>query len=72
MNWFYELLNITKINKDTLPSYKNKNLPEKQNEAVVRKRKLTMKESKDALKALGLYYIKMSLPITTHTYYSIR
>ena len=53
-NSSYEILNITKI-KDTLPSYKNKNLPEKQNEAVVRKRKLTMKESKDAMKALGLY-----------------
>ena len=36
-NWFYELYEITEVVTDTIPSYHNDNLPERYNEALLRK-----------------------------------
>ena len=43
-NWSYNLYKITEIIKDTIPSYKIDNLPERYNESLLKKTDLTMKE----------------------------
>ena len=53
-NWSYKLYKITEIINDTIPSYKIDNLKEKYNEALLKKTELTLKEKKDAIKALKL------------------
>ena len=53
-NWSYKLYKITEIINDTIPSYHIDNLPERYNEALLKKTKLTMKENKDVMKKLGL------------------
>ena len=42
-NWSYKLYKITEIINDTIPSYKINNLPEKYNESLLKKTKLTLK-----------------------------
>ena len=65
MNWSYKLYKITEIKKDQIPSYHIDNLPERYNEALLKKRNVTMKEKKPVFKAINVNQIKMPLPITT-------
>ena len=60
MKWF----KVTEINIDTTPTYHDNNLPERYNEALLKKAKSSMKEKISAVKAIGSYYIKMFLAIT--------
>ena len=53
-NWSYILYKITEIINDTKPSYKIDNLPERYNEALLKKTELTMKENRDVMKKLNL------------------
>ena len=62
-NWSYKLYKITEIIRDTVPSYRTDNLPERYNEALLKETKLTMKENQAVMKTLNLNYIKMSLTI---------
>ena len=49
-NWSEKIFNITEIINDTTPSYKIDNIPERYNEALLKKTELTLKESKDVMK----------------------
>ena len=53
-NWSYELYKNTETINDTIPSYKIDNLPERYNEALLKKTELTMKENKDVMKKLNI------------------
>ena len=53
-NWSCKLYKITEIIKDTISSYKMDNLPEKYNEALLKKTNLTMKENDNVMKKLRL------------------
>ena len=44
-NWSYKLYKTTEIISDTIPSYKNDNLSESNNESLLKKTDLTMKEN---------------------------
>ena len=52
--WSYKLYKITEIVNDTIPSYKINNLPERYNESLLKKTKLTMKENDNVMKKLGI------------------
>ena len=60
-NWSYKLYKITEIIIDTIPSYHIDNLPERYNEALLKKTKLTMKENKDVMKKLRLDIVYVHL-----------
>ena len=70
-NWSYNLYKITEMINDTIPSYKINNLPEKYNEALLKKTELTMKKNNSVMKNLNLNYIKHSLSITAYASQSI-
>ena len=53
-NWSYKLYKITEITNDTIPSYKIINLPERYNESLIKKTKLTLKENNGVMKKLRL------------------
>ena len=53
-NWSYKLYKITEIVNDTIPSYKINNLPERYNETLLKKTKLTLKENNSVMKKLRL------------------
>ena len=53
-NWSYKLYKITEFIKDTIPSYRIDNLPERYNDASLKKTQITKKEKKDVMKALNL------------------
>ena len=53
-NWSYKLYKITEIVNDTIPSYKIDNLPERYNEALLKKTELTLKENENVMKKLNL------------------
>ena len=53
-NWSDKIYKITEIIKDTIPSYKIDNLPERYNESLLKKTELTMKENKDIMKKLNI------------------
>ena len=53
-NWSYKLYKITEIIIDTIPSYKIDNLPERYNEALLKKTELTLKENKNVMKKLSI------------------
>ena len=53
-NWFYKIYEITEIINVTIPSYRIDNLPERYDEALLKKTELSMKENKDVRKALFL------------------
>ena len=44
INWSYNLYKITGVNIDTIPSYKNENIKERYNEALLKKPDLTKKK----------------------------
>ena len=49
-NWSYKLYKITEIIIDTIPSYRIDNLPERYNESLLKKTKLTMRKSDNVMK----------------------
>ena len=53
-NWSYKLYKITEIINDTIPSYKIDNLPERYNEALLKKTELTMTENNSVMKKLNI------------------
>ena len=53
-NWSYKLYKITEIINDTIPSYHINILPERYNEALLKKTELSLKQNKDAMKVLNL------------------
>ena len=53
-NWSFKLYKITEIINDTIPSYRNDNLPERYNESFSKKTKLTMKENDNVMKKLNI------------------
>ena len=53
-NWSYKLYNITEIINDTIPSYRLDNLPERYNEALLKKTELAMKENDIVIKKLNI------------------
>ena len=53
-NWSYKLYKITEIIKDTIPSYKIDNLPERYNQSLIKKTELTIKENDNVMKKLNL------------------
>ena len=53
-NWSYKLYKITEIIKDTIPSYRIDNLPERYNEALLKMTGLTMKENNSVIKKLNI------------------
>ena len=53
-NWSDKLYKITELMIDTIPSYHLDDLPERYNEALLRKTKLTMKENNSVMKKLRI------------------
>ena len=53
-NWSYKLYKITELIIDTIPSYRLDNLPERYNETLLKKTKLTMKENNSVMKKLNI------------------
>ena len=53
-NWSYKLYKITEIINDTIPTYHIDNLPERYNEALLKKTELTLKENDNVMKRLNL------------------
>ena len=53
-NYSYALYKITEIINDTISSYRLDNLPERDNEALLKKTELTKKENNSVMKKLGL------------------
>ena len=53
-NWSYKMYKITENINDTIPSYRIDNLPERYNEALLKKTELTLEGNKDVMKALNL------------------
>ena len=53
-NWSYKLYKITEIINDTIPTYKIDKLKERYNESLLKKTVLSLRQSKDVMKALNL------------------
>ena len=53
-NWSDKLYKITEIINDTIPSYKIDNLPERYNEALLKKTELTTTENNSVMKKLNI------------------
>ena len=51
--WSYKLYKITEIIKDTIPKFKIDNLPERYNEALLKKTELTLKENDNVINKLN-------------------
>ena len=54
MNWSYKLHKITELVIDTIPSYRLDNLPERYNEALLKKTELSRKENNSVMKKLNI------------------
>ena len=54
-NWSYNLYKITKVVKDTIPSYHLDNLPERYNQTLLRKTESTLKENEDVMEKLNIF-----------------
>ena len=52
-NWSYKMYKMTDIINDAIPNYHIDNLPERYNEASLKKTELTMRENKGTLKTLN-------------------
>ena len=57
-NWSYKLYKFTEFIIDTIPSYRLDNLPERYNEALLKKTELTMKQNNSVMKKLNITWIK--------------
>ena len=55
-NWSYKLYTITETIDDTIPSYRIDFLPERYNEALLKKSKLTLDENEVAMQKLEIYF----------------
>ena len=53
-NWSYKLYKITEIINDTIPTYHIDKLPERYNEALLKKTELTLKENDNVIKKLKI------------------
>ena len=53
-NWSNKLYKNTEIINNTIPAYKIDSLPERYNEALLKKTELTMKENKDVMRKLNI------------------
>ena len=53
-NWSYKLYKITEIINDTIPTYHIDSLPERYNEALLKKTELTLKENDNVIKKLKI------------------
>ena len=53
-NWSYKSYKITEFINATIPIYRIDNLPERYNEALLKKTELNLKENKDNMKALNV------------------
>ena len=53
-NWNYKLYKITESNNDTLTGYRIDNLPERYNEALLKKTQLSLQENISVMKKLNL------------------
>ena len=53
-NWSQNTYKFAEINNDNIPSYRIDNLPERYNEAVLKRTKLTLNENKDKMKKLNI------------------
>ena len=53
-NWSYKLYKITEIVKDTIPTYRLDILPERYNEALLKKTQLSLKENDAVIKKLNI------------------
>ena len=53
-NWSYKLYKITELISDIIPCYRLDNLPERYNEALLKKTELTMKENNSVMKKLNI------------------
>ena len=53
-NWSYKLYKITEFIIDTIPSYHLDDLPERYNEALLKKTELSMKENNSVMKKLNI------------------
>ena len=53
-NWSYNLYKITEIIDDTIPSYRLEIYPERYNEALLQKSKLSLAENNKVMKKLNL------------------
>ena len=53
-NWSYKIYKITEFINDTIPSYKIDNLPERYNEALLKKTELSLKQNKVVMKKLRI------------------
>ena len=58
-NWSYKLYKNTEIINDTIPAYKIDNLPERYNEALLKKTELSLKQNKDVVKKLRIDNVKL-------------
>ena len=52
--WSHKLCKITEVINDTIPSYHLNDLPERYNEALLKKIKLTLKENENVMKKLNI------------------
>ena len=52
--WSYNLYKITESIKDTIPSYKRDNLPDRYNEPLLKKSEITLKMNKNLMKKLKI------------------
>ena len=53
-NWSHKLYRICEVIIDSIPSYHIDNLPERNNESLVKKTELTLKQNKDVMEASNL------------------
>ena len=53
-NWSYKLYKITELIIDTIPSYRLDNLPERYNEALLKKTELSKKENNSVMKKINI------------------
>ena len=53
-NWSYKIYKITEIINDTIPTYRLDNLPERYNEALLKKTQLSLKENNAVMKKLNI------------------
>ena len=53
-NWSYKLYKITEQIKDTIPSYHLDNVPDRYNEALLKKTELTIKENNSVMKKINI------------------
>ena len=53
-NWSYKLYKVTELIIDTIPSYHLDDLPERYNEALLKKTELSMKENNSVMKKLNI------------------